>query len=202
MSEVKSVFATLYAIDATNKVKEKSGLRYLPWASAWAEVKKVYPDATYNVIPQVVDDKGNTKFWHDDGKTGWVEVEVTIDGTTQKEILAIMDFKNKSIPADNITSADANKSVKRCLVKCLALFGELLHLYEGEEFPEEVTRIAELQAECFDLIAKKCKLSEKAKEKVAELCKNADPDANGDPRLIKDVEVLEGLKKQLLAVRK
>ena len=110
MAEVKnSVFNTLYKIDLGEKTKEKNGLTYLSWASAWAAVKTIYPDATYKIYPQKMDDLGNTRFWHDDGKTGWVEVGVTINGIEQIEILAIMDFKNKSIAADSITSVDANK---------------------------------------------------------------------------------------------
>jgi hypothetical protein len=53
-----------------------------------------------------------------------------------------------------------------------------------------------------ELIKKKCNLSDKAKEKVGEICKAADESANGDPRLIEDVDVLVELKKQLMAVRK
>ena len=75
--KVKSIFETLYAIDATDKVKKKQGLSYISWASALAEVKKVYPEMTFRVIPQIMDEFGNERFWHEDGKTGWVEVEVS-----------------------------------------------------------------------------------------------------------------------------
>ena len=40
----KSVFQTLYDIDVSDKVKQKNGLNYLSWASAWAEVKKAFPN--------------------------------------------------------------------------------------------------------------------------------------------------------------
>ena len=53
-----------------------------------------------------------------------------------------------------------------------------------------------------ELIKKKCGLSDKAKDKVSEICKAADENANGDPRLIEDADVLAELKKQLMAVRK
>ena len=92
----KSVFEKLNSVDVSSKVKTKNGLTYLSWASAWAEVKKKYPDATYKIKPQIMDDRGNQRFWHDDGKTGWVEVSVTIGKVEITESLAIMDFKNKS----------------------------------------------------------------------------------------------------------
>lgn len=210
-SAVKNFFALLYAIDVSGKVKQKNGLKYLSWSSAWAEVKKVDPDATFHVYPQVMDEYGNTRFWHDDGKTGWVEVGVTVGGTEIVEVLAIMDFKNKSMPADQITSVDANKAMKRCLVKAIAMHGLCLHIYEGEDLPEETSKVNDLQDEIMSLITKKCAQSDKAKAKVQELCKAAEKQANpdmdddlilGNPKNINDSDILANLKKQLLAVRK
>lgn len=211
MSEIKDVFNTLNGIDVSDKIKEKNGLSYLPWSAAWAEVKKIYPNATYYINPQVMDEFGNKRFWHDDGKTGWVEVSVTIEGETHTETLAIMDFKNKSIPAENITSVDANKSLKRCLVKACAMHGLALYIYMGEDLPEDISKTIELKEIVKELVSKKVQLSDEAKAKVAELCKAAEKQANpmldddlitGNYNNIEDVDVLENLKKQLMAVRK
>lgn len=209
--ETKGVFEALNGVDLTNKVKTKNNLTYLPWSSAWLEVKKRYPDANFRIIPQIMDDGGNKRFWHDDGKTGWVEVGVTINGNEIIETLAIMNFKNQSIAANDITSVDANKSIKRCLVKACAMHGLGLYIYEGEELPEELSKTLELQNEIKDVVNKKCALSEKAKNKVADLCKAAEKEAHpelstedvtGNPKNIDDVDILTNLKKQLLAVRK
>lgn len=211
MAEKTNVFAELNAIDVKEKLREKNGLKYLSWASAWAEVKKRYPNATFKVYKQIVDDGGNTRPWHDDGRTGWVEVGVIIEGNEIIETLAIMDFKNKSIPAEQITSVDANKSLKRCLVKAIAMHGMGLYVYEGEDLPEEAGKTIELQDEIMNLIKKKVALSDKAKEKVGELCKAAEKEANphfeeseitGNPKNIEEIEILEKLKRQLLGVRK
>lgn len=211
MAENKSVFDILNAVDVSTKIKTKNGLSYLSWASAWAEVKKKYTDATYKIYPQVMDEGGNTRYWHDDGRTGWVEVGVTVNGQEIVETLAIMDFKNKSIPADQITSVDANKSLKRCLVKACALHGLGLYIYEGEDLPEETSKTIELKEKIKELAAKKVALSDKAKAKVAELCKAAEKQANpnldddlitGNYNNIEDVDILTNLEKQLLAVRK
>jgi len=211
MAENKNIFKTLNDVNVADKIKQKNGLSYVSWASAWAEVKKRYPNATYKIYPQIMDELGNTRFWHDDGKTGWVEVGVTIDDLEIVEILAIMDFKNRSIPAENITSVDANKSKQRCLVKACALHGLGLYIYEGEDLPEEASKTVELKAKVKDLVTKKCALSDKAKQKVAELCKAAEKQANpdlgddlitGNYNNIDDIEVLQNLMKQLLAVKK
>lgn len=209
MAETKSTFSILNVVDVKEKVKTKNNLTYLPWSSAWAEIMKLFPDSSWRIIPQI--DGENTRFWHDDGRTGWVEVGVTINGKEIIETLAVMDYKNKSIPADQITSVDANKSVKRCLVKAIAMHGLGLYIYEGEDLPEESAKIIELQEECMELVRKKCALSDKAKARVGELCKAAekefdpmvdDADITGNPKNIDDAEILTNLKKQLLAVRK
>lgn len=211
MSESKSVFENLNAIDVSSKIKTKNGLTYLSWAAAWAEIKKQYPDATYKIYRQNIDQNGNTRFWHDDGHSGWVEVGVTIEGEEIIEVLAIMNFKNQSIPADQITSVDANKSLKRCLVKACALHGLGLYIYQNEDLPEDVSKSMELKEKIKTLVDKKVALSDKAKAKVKELCVAAEKQANpelgddlitGNYKNIDDVDILTSLEKQLLAVRK
>ena len=62
-SKTKSVFETLSAINVNDKVEKKNGLTYLSWAWAWGEVKKNYPNATYEVqcgaldLPYVHDER-------------------------------------------------------------------------------------------------------------------------------------------------
>lgn len=140
--------------------------------------------------------------WFDDGKTGWVKTGVTINGIEHIEQLPIMDFKNKPIPAEAITSYDANKSIQRSLTKACARHGLGLYVYEGEDLPEDIKELEKLQEDIYKLIIDKAKLSAEAKEKVAKISKEADPSANGDPRLINDIDVLKELKKSLLAIRK
>lgn len=210
MSE--NYFKKLYDIDVTNKVKEKSGLKYLSWSAAWASVKKEFPEAFYTVYKQPIniEETGEGKRitrtierpWFDDCNTGWVRTGVTINGIEHIEELPIMDFKNKSLPADKITSADANKSIQRSLTKACARHGLGLYIYEGDDLPEELKEVGKLQAEIGAIAKKKAALSPEAQKKVAEICKEADPDANGDYRLIEDVDVLKDLKKKLMAVRK
>lgn len=208
-----SIFTKLNGIDVSSKVKTKNGLTYLSWSSAVAEVKKLYPDMEIKIYPQVMDQFGNTRFWHDDGKTGWVEVGVTINGKEEREVLAIMDFKNKAIPADSITSTDANKAMKRCMVKAIALHGMGLYVYEGEDLPEDVTKAAQLQTEILELMKKKIGTAsdkEAVKKKIADYAKSAEKEADptldeeliiGDPRNISDPDILTKLKKQILAIR-
>lgn len=207
----KSVFELLSVIDVSKKIKEKNKLKYLSWASAWAEVKSRFPDAKFKVYPQFMDSGGNTRPWHTDDNSGWVEVGVTIEGEEIVETLAIMNHANKAIPAADITSVDANKSIKRCLVKCIAFHGLGLYIYENEDMPEELSKIADLQSEIADLCKKKCALSDAAKTKVKEYCVKAEADANpqmeedeitGNYKNVDDIDILEKLKRQLMAVRK
>jgi len=205
---MENYFKQLYDIDVRSKTKQKNGLNYLSWAAAWAEVKKIHPDAIYTVYEDILSfcSDGITPWkkrpWFDDGKTGWVKTGVTINGIEHIEQLPIMDFKNKPIPAENITSIEANKSIQRSLTKACARHGVGLYIFEGEDLPEEAKEVNSLQSEVVTLIKKKSELSKATAAKVAEICKAALPNENGDPRLSEDNEKLKELKKQLMAVRK
>ena len=124
-------FIELNSINVNEKVEKKNGLSYLSWAWAWAEVKKIHPDATYTIYE-------NNEGWNyfTDGRTGWVKTGVTVNGIEHIEYLPIMDFKNKSILLENITSFDVNKAIQRSLTKAVARHGLGLYIYAGEDLPE------------------------------------------------------------------
>lgn len=131
MESKGNYFTILNAIDCSDKVEEKNGLSYLSWSYAWGELKKLYPDATYTVYE-------NKDGWnyHTDGKTCWVKTGVTVNGIEHIEFLPVMDYKNKSIPADSVTSFDVNKAIQRSLTKAVARHGLGLYVYAGEDYPE------------------------------------------------------------------
>lgn len=206
-------FTELYNIDVRDKVKAKNGLSYLSWAAAWAEVKKKHPNATYTVYEQNIcyplgvncDMKPAYNYyvrpWFDDGTSGWVKVSVTINDIEYIERLPIMDYKNQPIPADKIRSTDANKAIQRALTKACARHGLGLYIYEGEDLPEESKELQKLREECYKLSIERAKLSADAKKKVEDFCKSADENANGDARLIGDIDTLKKLKIQLMGIR-
>lgn len=127
-----SIFDTLNAINVNDKTDEKNGLTYLSWAWAWAEVKKVDPEANY-----IIYENANGCFYHTDGMTAWVKTGVTIGGIEHIEYLPVMDYRNRSIPVSNITSFDVNKAIQRSLTKACARHGLGLYIYAGEDLPEE-----------------------------------------------------------------
>ena len=127
-----SVFETLNRINVNEHTEKKNGLTYLSWAWAWSEIKKNYPDACYTVYE-------NNVGWNyfTDGKTCWVKTGVIINGLEHIEYLPVMDYKNKSIPIENVTSFDVNKAIQRSLTKACARHGLGLYIYAGEDLPEE-----------------------------------------------------------------
>lgn len=137
---MKSVFEVLNSINCNEHTEKKNGLTYLSWAWAWAEVKKAYPDASYTVYE-------NSEGWNyfTDGRTAWVKTGVTIQGLEHIEYLPIMDYKNKSIPIDAVTSFDVNKSIQRSLTKACARHGLGLYIYAGEDLPEGTMQNAEVE---------------------------------------------------------
>ena len=128
---MESNFAKLNSIDVSKHTEKKNGLTYLSWAWAWGELKKVCPNAKYTVYE-------NKDGWnyHTDGRTCWVKTGVTIDDLEYIEYLPVMDFRNRSIPADMVTSFDVNKTIQRSLTKAVARHGLGLCIYAGEDLPE------------------------------------------------------------------
>jgi hypothetical protein len=136
----KSVFETLNAINVNEHVEKKNGLTYLSWAWAWQVIKQNYPDAFYTIY-----ENAQGLFYHTDGRTAWVKTGVTINGQEHIEYLPVMDHRNRSIPADALTSYDVNKTIQRSLTKACARHGLGLYIYAGEDIPEE-ERLAQRSA--------------------------------------------------------
>lgn len=150
---MSDVFEILNALNVNEHTeKKKTGnveLTYLSWPYAWAEVKKRYPDAHYEI------EKFNGLPYAYDEKTGYmVYTKVTIEGITHEMWLPVMDGANKAMKAEPYmytvgkgqykreltceaaTMFDVNKTVMRCLVKNLAMFGLGLYIYAGEDLPD------------------------------------------------------------------
>jgi hypothetical protein len=129
---MENYFNVLNTVNVNEHTEKKNGLTYLSWAWAWAEVKKKYPDANYTIY----EDQNGCIYWTD-GRTCWVKTGVTIEGVEHIEYLPVMDFKNKSIPLENITSFEVNKAIQRSLTKACARHGLGLYIYAGEDLPAE-----------------------------------------------------------------
>ena len=153
--EQQDKFQQLYQLNLNDKVENKNGLSYLSWANAWAAFKTVYPNATYRIIknPQT-----NLPYFADE--TGiMVYTEITADHQTYEMWLPVMDASNKAMKLEAYTYQvwdktnrkyverkveaasmfDINKTVMRCLVKNLAMFGLGLYIFAGEDMPETVS---------------------------------------------------------------
>lgn len=147
MNENKSVFETLFEINVNDHIEKKKDLTYLSWSYAWAEIKK-YPNATYKI--HLFGEK-QLPYVFDEGVGYIVFTSVTINDLTHSMWLPVMDSANKAmksegytydtkfrknIPVEPATMFDVNKTIMRCLVKNLAMFGFGLYIYSGEDLPE------------------------------------------------------------------
>jgi hypothetical protein len=136
-----TAFERLSKINVNEYVEKKDGLTYLSWAWAWSVTKKECPDASYNILPTEYDEV-----------LGFMcHTTVTIEGQTLEMWLPVMDGKNKSMKkqpytystkygdkqVDAATTFDINKTMMRCLVKNLAMFGLGIYIYAGEDLPEQ-----------------------------------------------------------------
>ena len=146
--EIREKFCELYSLNVNEYVEKKQGLSYLSWSYAWAEFKKIYPDATY----EVKKDEHGRCYFGDDFMGYMVYTSVTAGGLTYEMWLPVMDNNNKAMKKDAYSYAtrsgektveavsmfDVNKAVMRCLVKNLAMFGLGLYIYAGEDLPEDI----------------------------------------------------------------
>jgi len=177
---MSNIFTDLNKVDISNHIKQKNKLNYLSWPYAWAHVVERYPESLYDIVkfeygkPYYLDETG-----------AMVYTKVTIDGITREMCLPVMDGANKSMKmqaytyevkdwyaskqqgkdvfkekvVEAISMFDINKTIMRCLVKNLAMFGLGLNLYAGEDLPlnindEEVLPLKtpnELSTEKLDL---------------------------------------------------
>lgn len=138
----KSVFETLNAINVNEHTEKKNGLTYLSWAWAWAKVKENYPASFYTIY-----ENPEGLIYHHDGRTAWVKTGVTIEGQELIECLPVMDYSNRSVTLDRITSFDVNKAIQRSLTKACARHGLGLYIYAGEDLPEAEADVKERKAQ-------------------------------------------------------
>lgn len=141
-NQSESIFEILSKINVSKYIQKKNNLSFLSWSHAWSEVKKHFPNANYKIY----EDK-NGCFYHTDEITCWVKTGVTINSLEHIEYLPVMNFKNKSIPRNEVTSFDVNKAIQRSLTKALARHGLGLYVYAGEDLPEtESEKIEDIEA--------------------------------------------------------
>jgi len=172
VTKLEKKFLELFSLDVNDKVeKKKTGsteLSYLSWAWAWAEFCKAYPNATYEIIK----DNGKPYFSDESGAMCYTVVD-NGNGLKHEMWLPVMDgannaMKNKSYTykvkkyewnketkrkefignydektVESYTMFDVNKTLMRCLVKNLAMFGLGLYIYAGEDLPQEMEETEE-----------------------------------------------------------
>ena len=149
-----TAFDRLSKVDVSKYIEKKDAgngkkLSYLSWTYAWLNVKSRYPYAHYeickfgeNQLPYVYDK--NTGYM--------VFTKVTIEGITHEMWLPVMDNRNEAMldhdrqvkyksytaTVSAATMFDINKTIMRCLVKNLAMFGLGLGIYAGEDLPIDI----------------------------------------------------------------
>lgn len=179
--ETNEIFLNLNSVNVNQYVeKKKAGsteLSYLSWAWAWKAVKERYPDATYRILKF----ENNLPYVFDENTGYMVFTEVTIDGITHEMWLPVMDNSNKAMKSETYTydtrnrkgitvekasMFDVNKTIMRCLVKNLAMFGLGLYLYAGEDLPMLPKATKEQRDEAKKLVAENARLAKMTQQKA------------------------------------
>lgn len=155
----KTIFELLTEVNVNEHIEKKNtgstSLSYLSWAWAWDYFKKQCPDAKYEIK------EWDGKPYLFDEKTGYmVQTKITAGGETHTMWLPVMDSTNhsmmdkpyqiqtkyKTIDIPSATMFDINKTIMRCLVKNMAMFGLGLYIYAGEDLPSDSDETVETKS--------------------------------------------------------
>lgn len=144
--ELDNIIKDMRELDVSAKTDTKQNLTYLSWSFAWDEVLKIHPETKYEVIKQ----PDGKPYLVDENFGIMVFTKVTIKETTHEMWLPVMDGANQAMKlkpytyktykgekeCKAATMFDINKTIMRCLVKNLAMFGLGLYIYAGEDLPD------------------------------------------------------------------
>ena len=158
-----NTFEILNGINVNNMVEKKqtggSTLTYLSWAAAWKVAKEQFPEDIEYEIER--NPETNLPYWYDPMTGYMVFTKITLGKQTHEMWLPVMDGTNHAMKAEPYevqtkykkftvaaaTMTDINKTIMRCLVKNLAMFGLGLYIYQGEDLPSSVEHSYPIQAQ-------------------------------------------------------
>lgn len=128
-------------------------LSYISWSYGWGMFKQLFPDAQYEVVKNP---STGLPYFNDPEAGIMVFTRITASGETHEMWLFVMDatcqamrtvpyeyqkwnnktgqWEKKGVKA--ATAFDINKTIMRCLVKNMAMFGFGLNIYCGDDLPE------------------------------------------------------------------
>lgn len=157
----KSVFETLAAIDVTPdlvvKGEGKYQVAYIPWARAIEKLKMYYPDSIITectfkkrkFVSALTSKTSEGETYENqmvevelpydtDGKTCWVQTCIRIPSENVEEYCAlpIMDNRNQPVRAENVTSTEVNKALRRCVTKNIAYLGYGLSAWMKDDYTD------------------------------------------------------------------
>ena len=166
MEAKKELFKELVQINVNDYVEQKNGLNYLSWANAVQEICLRHNEEFDYEIEKFGESK--LPYVYDDGVGFMVFTKITLFGKTREMWLPVMDNANQAMLkepytykvkkyewnaetrkkefmgnydeklVEKATMFDINKTIMRCLVKNLAMFGLGLYIYAGEDLPVEL----------------------------------------------------------------
>ena len=112
---------------------------FLSWTHVWEFLLQTYPDFTLEYLDPITYDDGSmtvqcrlSLYTH--GSTCPETENVTKHRLVRTERLYVMD--NRMNAVINPSAQQINKTEKRCVVKCAALFGLGIELFTGEDLPD------------------------------------------------------------------
>lgn len=187
----ENLFKELAQVNVSDYVEQKNGLSYLSWANAIHEICVRHNEEFDYEIERFGENQ--LPYIYDEGVGFMVFTKITLFGKTRECWLPVMDNANQAMLkepysykvkkyewnnetrkkefmgnyeekfVEKATMFDVNKTIMRCLVKNLAMFGLGLYIYAGEDLPieinepctvEQINKMKELNVNVANVLAK------------------------------------------------
>lgn len=187
----ENLFKELAQVNVSDYVEQKNGLSYLSWANAIHEICVRHNEEFDYEIERFGENQ--LPYIYDEGVGFMVFTKITLFGKTRECWLPVMDNANQAMLkepysykvkkyewnnetrkkefmgnyeekfVEKATMFDVNKTIMRCLVKNLAMFGLGLYIYAGEDLPieinepctaEQISKMKELNVNVANVLAK------------------------------------------------
>lgn len=117
------------------QVDKKGRFNYLKWQAAWRLFREHFPDSgcTFETYTNSSGSVSDVMYYMDGSGSVTGTLWAVVDGNRVEitHSYPILNHQNKAIKSPN--AFDINTSRMRCKVKCAALMGLGLHIYEGAE---------------------------------------------------------------------
>jgi len=131
-------YSEIRKINVNKHTEKKGGFTYLSWAWAVDEMLKLDQEADWWF--DMFGPGDERRPYSIIGGSAMVFCHVKMFNRTRVAQMPVLDYRNKSIPLEEIDSFNVNTAMMRALAKGISMHGIGLYIYAGEDLPQSDIR--------------------------------------------------------------